>query len=92
MELRGILESIERFDDARAYAGLATGYVRLGQGPGGPADAWLRALEAVAAGADGVFMECHPNPEKALSDASTSLPLTKVKNIVETLLAVYRVV
>ncbi len=50
------------------------------------------ARAAVAAGADGVFMECHPNPDKALSDASTALPLNQVKAIVQELLAVYEVV
>jgi len=34
-------------------------------------------------GADGIFMECHPNPEKALSDSTTSLPLELVKPIIE---------
>ncbi len=35
---------------------------------------------AVAAGADGLFMEVHPQPEKAMSDASTSLPLSGVES------------
>lgn len=46
------------------------------------------AKAAVAAGADGVFMECHPQPEKALSDASTSLPMTQIAGIVESLLKI----
>ena len=33
------------------------------------------ARAGVAAGADGVFMEVHDHPEKALSDAATSLRL-----------------
>ena len=33
------------------------------------------ARAAVAAGADGVFMECHPDPDKALCDGPNSLPL-----------------
>ncbi|MEM6792509.1 MAG: 3-deoxy-8-phosphooctulonate synthase [Acidobacteriota bacterium] len=32
------------------------------------------ARAAVAAGADGLFMEVHPDPENALSDATTQLP------------------
>jgi 2-dehydro-3-deoxyphosphooctonate aldolase (KDO 8-P synthase) len=32
------------------------------------------AKAALAAGADGVFLEVHPNPEKALSDSTTQLP------------------
>ena len=50
------------------------------------------AKAAVAAGADGIFMECHPNPEKALSDAATALPLASVKGIVEKLLKIRRAV
>jgi 2-dehydro-3-deoxyphosphooctonate aldolase (KDO 8-P synthase) len=34
---------------------------------------------AVAAGADGVFMEVHPDPECALCDGPNSLPLNEVK-------------
>jgi len=36
------------------------------------------ARAAVAVGCDAVFMEVHPQPEKALSDAATSLPLRDV--------------
>lgn len=50
------------------------------------------AKAAVAAGCDGIFMETHPNPEKALSDSATSLPLDNVKAIVEQLLRIYEVV
>lgn len=61
----------------------------LGNKTGGKREQILvLAKAAVAAGADGVFMECHPNPEKALSDASTSLDLGKVKGIVESLLRI----
>ncbi|MCR9205250.1 MAG: 3-deoxy-8-phosphooctulonate synthase [Halobacteriovoraceae bacterium] len=61
----------------------------LGNKTGGKREQILvLAKAAVAAGADGVFMECHPNPEKALSDASTSLELGKIRGIVESLLRV----
>jgi 2-dehydro-3-deoxyphosphooctonate aldolase (KDO 8-P synthase) len=50
------------------------------------------AKAAVAAGADGVFMEAHPNPPKALSDSSTSLALDELKGLVETLLRIHEVV
>ena len=61
----------------------------LGNKTGGKREQILvLARAAVAAGADGVFMECHPNPENALSDASTSLELTKVGSIVESLLKI----
>lgn len=42
---------------------------------------------AVATGVDGIFFETHPNPEKALSDAATQIPLREaskfIKGIVE---------
>lgn len=37
------------------------------------------ARAAVAAGASGVFMEIHPDPEKALCDGPNSLPLEQVR-------------
>jgi len=39
------------------------------------------ARAAVAAGVDGLFIEVHPNPEQALSDASTMVPLHEVKEL-----------
>jgi 3-deoxy-D-manno-octulosonic acid (KDO) 8-phosphate synthase len=36
---------------------------------------------AVAVGVDGVFMETHPNPEKALSDGPNSIPLKDLESI-----------
>ncbi|WP_372653636.1 3-deoxy-8-phosphooctulonate synthase [Halobacteriovorax sp.] len=50
------------------------------------------AKAAVAAGADGIFMECHPNPDKALSDSATALPIEKVKEIVAKLIQIKDVV
>ncbi len=49
------------------------------------------AKAAIAAGADAIFMEVHPNPDKALSDSTTSLPLSRVAEIVEILLKYFRV-
>ncbi len=46
---------------------------------------------AVAAGADGIFIETHPEPTKALSDASTSLPLKEIPRIVDTLVRIHGV-
>lgn len=39
------------------------------------------ARAAMAAGVSGVFMETHPDPEKALSDGPNSVPLAKMKNL-----------
>lgn len=41
--------------------------------------ALLRA--AVAAGVDALFLEVHPNPEAALSDAATMLPLSQLRAV-----------
>lgn len=40
---------------------------------------------AVAAGVSGVFMETHPDPEKALSDGPNSVPLHKMKALLSML-------
>lgn len=44
------------------------------------------ARAALAAGADGVFVETHPRPEEALSDGPSMLPLAHLRQIVEELL------
>jgi 2-dehydro-3-deoxyphosphooctonate aldolase (KDO 8-P synthase) len=46
------------------------------------------ARSAVAAGVAGVFMETHPEPEKALSDGPNSWPLHKMSALLETLMAI----
>jgi 2-dehydro-3-deoxyphosphooctonate aldolase (KDO 8-P synthase) len=48
----------------------------------------LLARAALAAGANGVFLETHPNPEKAISDAATQLPLNELSGLVRQLLAI----
>ncbi|MCC7528549.1 MAG: 3-deoxy-8-phosphooctulonate synthase [Candidatus Melainabacteria bacterium] len=48
------------------------------------------ARAAVAAGCDGVFMECHPNPDEAKSDGPNQVPLTHVRALIEQLLAVHK--
>lgn len=45
------------------------------------------ARAAVAAGIAGVFIETHPNPDKALSDGPNSWPLDKMDALLGTLLA-----
>jgi 2-dehydro-3-deoxyphosphooctonate aldolase (KDO 8-P synthase) len=49
------------------------------------------ALAAAAAGADGFFMEAHPNPEKALSDATSQLQMKSVAPLVEKILKIKEV-
>ena len=45
------------------------------------------ARAAVASGVSGVFMETHPNPEKALSDGPNAWPLKHMRALLETLKA-----
>ncbi len=48
------------------------------------------ARAAVAAGADGLFLEVHPDPERALSDAATQLPPERAEALLASALAVRR--
>lgn len=50
------------------------------------------ARAAVAAGADGLFMEVHPNPEEALSDGPNSVRLADVEHMLQRIINIYEVV
>jgi len=50
------------------------------------------AKAAVAAGADGVFLEFHPDPDKALCDGPSCLPLDAAAGLLSTLKAIHRAV
>ncbi len=45
------------------------------------------AAAAVAAGADALFMEVHPDPDQALCDGANSLPLTELESLLQRLQA-----
>ena len=65
----------------------------MGKTTGGKRDQIVTlAKAAVAAGADGIFMEAHPEPPKALSDSTNQLELDKVKDLVQILLEIKEVV
>jgi 2-dehydro-3-deoxyphosphooctonate aldolase (KDO 8-P synthase) len=51
---------------------------------------WPLAAAAVAAGADGIFLEVHPDPDQALCDGPNSLPLEELPPLVERLLRIKR--
>lgn len=57
---------------------------------GRPDRAPLLARAAVAAGVHAVFLECHPNPKAAMSDASTMLALDDVPPLIASLAAIRR--
>jgi 2-dehydro-3-deoxyphosphooctonate aldolase (KDO 8-P synthase) len=50
------------------------------------------AKSAVAAGADGVFLEFHTDPDKALCDAPSCLPLSAPENLLATLKTLHEAV
>ena len=46
------------------------------------------ALSAIATGADGLFIETHPDPANALSDGQTMLPIKKLEGILRKVMKV----
>jgi len=48
------------------------------------------AKAALAAGADGLFMETHPNPAKAISDGPSQVPLADFSVLVESCLRIWK--
>ncbi len=50
------------------------------------------AKAAIAAGADGLFIETYPDPDKALCDGPNSLALDDVEDLLSTLLAIKKAV
>jgi len=50
------------------------------------------AQAAVATGIDGIFLEVHPEPEKALSDGPNMLKLDQIKRLLERLTKIDRIV
>jgi 2-dehydro-3-deoxyphosphooctonate aldolase (KDO 8-P synthase) len=45
------------------------------------------ARAAIASGISGLFMETHPDPDKALSDGPNAWPLDRMQSLLETLKA-----
>lgn len=52
----------------------------------------LMARCGVAAGCDGIFMEVHTNPAKALSDGPNMLPLNRLEHLLNQLTAIDKIV
>jgi len=50
------------------------------------------ARAAIAAGVAGLFMECHPDPDKALSDGPNAWPIPRLEALLSTLIELDRVV
>jgi 2-dehydro-3-deoxyphosphooctonate aldolase (KDO 8-P synthase) len=47
---------------------------------------------ALAAGANGIFLETHPQPDQALSDGPNTIPLAEIPRLLESLLKVWTAV
>lgn len=60
------------------------------QSGGSPEFIFPLVQAAIAAGADGVFFETHPDPKSALSDAATQLPLAKSEKFIQTIVDLYK--
>ncbi len=62
----------------------------LGSTSGGnPQFSPLLARAAIASGADGLFIECHPDPANAKSDAATMLHLDQVEPLLKSAKAIF---
>jgi 2-dehydro-3-deoxyphosphooctonate aldolase (KDO 8-P synthase) len=48
------------------------------------------ARAALAAGADGLFIETHPKPEKAISDGPSQIPLAGMSELIASCLAIWK--
>jgi len=74
----------------------ATHSVQLPGGAGGKSGGQrefvpVLSRAAVAVGIAGIFMETHPDPDKALSDGPNAWPLQKMESLLQTLLELDRV-
>jgi 2-dehydro-3-deoxyphosphooctonate aldolase (KDO 8-P synthase) len=62
-----------------------------GESSGGRAEmVWPLARAAMAVGVDGIFLETHPNPEKALCDGPTSLKLKDLEPMLKNLQSIFK--
>jgi 2-dehydro-3-deoxyphosphooctonate aldolase (KDO 8-P synthase) len=62
-----------------------------GESSGGRGEmVWPLARAAMAVGVDGIFLETHPNPEAALCDGPTSLPLKNLEAMLKNLQKIWQ--
>lgn len=59
---------------------------------GQPALIATLARAGIAAGVDGLFMETHPEPSRALSDGANMLPLHSMADVLDKLITIHRAV
>jgi 2-dehydro-3-deoxyphosphooctonate aldolase (KDO 8-P synthase) len=96
-----LVVDMRTFARIRARAGVAVlmdathAVQRPGRGPGGATGGCREEvpallLAAAAAGADGFFLETHPDPARAPSDAASMWPLADLPRLVERAVGVWR--
>ena len=73
----------------------ATHSVQLPSGGDGKSDGQREfvpplARAALAAGAQGIFLETHPNPDQAVSDGPNMVPLSELPDLVGQLLQIWK--
>ena len=81
----------------RAFAPVVFDATHSVQEPGGLGNASggqrryapVLAAAAMAAGADALFIETHPDPEKAWSDAACQIPLDELESLLERCLTIF---
>lgn len=94
-----LIVDMRAFSRLRAATGAAVLFdathatQRPGSGPGGssggnPAEAEVLLRAAAAAGVDGFYLETHPDPAAAPSDAGSMLPLARLRPAVEAALRI----
>ncbi|MFH1217082.1 MAG: 3-deoxy-8-phosphooctulonate synthase [Pseudomonadota bacterium] len=74
----------------------ATHSVQLPGGAGGSSGGQRQYIEplvraAAAVGVDGIFMEVHPDPDKALCDGPNSLPLDQLEPLLKKVMAIHEI-
>jgi 2-dehydro-3-deoxyphosphooctonate aldolase (KDO 8-P synthase) len=84
------LEIMKRFGSPVIYDATHSVQRPSQSGVSGGEREFIRPLmrAAMAVGVDGLFIETHPNPEKALSDKSTQLPLHQLGSVLEEALSI----
>lgn len=91
VDMRSFVQMREACDAPAIFDGTHS-VQRPGEGPGisGGEPRFIPHLvrAAVAAGADALFLETHPEPAKGLSDTTNMLPLARLRPLLEEVLAV----
>jgi len=64
----------------------------IGKSGGTPEFIETLACAGVASGANGIFLETHPEPKNALSDGSNMLPLNEIENLLKKLIAIKKAI